>query len=217
MATCPDIAYTVGRLASFLDCFQPEYWATTLPQGDTRNTLRYTSHPTNPFSSANYTTASIFPAVVAPPNTATTTPRLVWRRIMSSTPRSSICGSSSTRSAISASAVFGCSGCTVRIISQSPLAVRTSCGFADIWAPGTSLPVPCEEEQPTGVRGSYTLAPVDYSSKRSSFPFTIWPFGFCSSFYSYYNTLTRATFPAPLFGSHVHRYLISVVRRSVGA
>ena len=29
-------------------------------------------------------------------------------------------------------------------ILTSPLAVRTSCGFADIWASGTSLPVQCE-------------------------------------------------------------------------
>jgi len=30
VATRPDIAYAVGRLASFLDCFQPEHWAAAI-------------------------------------------------------------------------------------------------------------------------------------------------------------------------------------------
>jgi len=30
IATRPDIAYAVGRLASFLDCFRPEHWAAAI-------------------------------------------------------------------------------------------------------------------------------------------------------------------------------------------
>jgi len=186
-----------------------------------RNILRYADHPTKPFSSANYSTASISPAMVAPPYTALRQRRRVssGRRSCLPLPGQAYPGQvpRDPRSIPSTSAVFGCSGCAVRIIlrisSQSPLVVRTSCGFADIWASRTPLRVPCEEEQPTGVRRSYTLAPVDYSSKIFLSIYYLVLF----FLYSYYKTLTRATFPAPLFGSHVHWYLVSVVRRSVEA
>jgi hypothetical protein len=30
VATCPDIAFAVGRLASFLDCYCPEHWSAAI-------------------------------------------------------------------------------------------------------------------------------------------------------------------------------------------
>ena len=154
-----------------------------------------------------------FPCRVAPPNTATTTPRLVSRKVIDHVFHSQV---KHIRVKFHTIDLGGVQVFRVRSVDNTAdiltkplgrsdfLRLRGYLGLQDITAWRSNL-------QESG--GAICSRPWTTLPRSSLFGLLV---SVRSSFYSYYNALTRATFPATLFGSHVHRYLVEERSRHLG-